>query len=222
MEFENVIRGRRSIRAYADEAVPAQVIREILDEARWAPSWRNTQAWNVWVVSGGALERYKAEFKAATERDDPAGLDLPATAPDDWPAACSLRTAELMKTRAAGLEAAGESTDPAAAMARMADLFGAPCLLVFGFEDCLAEAYASYDTGAFVENVCLAAFDKGLGTCVIATVIRYPEILRRMLPGAGDKRFVIAVTLGYPQEGAPANAFARSRADLDVIVTWVS
>ena len=76
-------------------------------------------------------------------------------------------------------------------------------LLVFGFEDCLAEAYASYDTGAFVENVCLAAFDKGLGTCVIATVIRYPELLRRMLPGAGDKRFVIAVTLGYPDLKAP-------------------
>ncbi len=222
MEFENVIRGRRSIRAYTGEPVPRELVREILDEARWAPSWRNTQAWNVWVVSGGALERYKAEFKAATEREDPAGLDLPATAPDDWSAACSLRTAELMKTRAAGLAAAGESTDPAAAMARMADLFGAPCLLVFGFEDCLSEAYASYDTGAFVENVCLAAFDKGLGTCVIATVIRYPELLRRMLPGAGDKRFVIAVTLGYPDLKAPANTFERSRADLDEYVTWVS
>jgi nitroreductase len=222
MEFENVIRGRRSIRAYTGEPVPRELIREILDEARWAPSWRNTQAWNVWVVTGGALERFKAGFKAAAEGDEPGGLDLPATPSDDWPAACSLRTAELMKARAAGLAAAGESTDPAAAFARMADAFGAPCLLVFGFEACLAEAYASYDTGAFVQNVCLAARDKGLGTCVVATLVRYPAILRDLLPGTEDKRFVIAVTLGYPDPAAPANEFARSRADLDEIVTWVS
>ena len=220
MEFENVIRGRRSIRAYKPDEVPEEVIREILDEARWAPSWRNTQAWNVWVVSGGALERYKQEFRAAVERDDPAGLDLPATA--EWPQACSARTAALMKSRAATLAAAGEATDPAAAFARMAGLFGAPCLLVFGFDDCLAEAYASFDTGAFVENVCLAAHDKGLGTCIVATVIRYPDLLRRLLPGAEGKRFVVSVTLGHPVADSPANTFVRARADVDELVAWVS
>jgi len=220
MEFENVIRGRRSIRAYKPDEVPEEVIREILDEARWAPSWRNTQAWNVWVVSGGALERYKQEFRAAVERDDPAGLDLPATA--EWPQACSARTAALMKSRAATLAAAGEATDPAAAFARMAGLFGAPCLLVFGFDDCLAEAYASFDSGAFVENVCLAAHDKGLGTCIVATVIRYPDLLRRLLPGAEGKRFVVSVTLGHPVADSPANTFVRARADVDELVAWVS
>jgi nitroreductase len=220
MEFKDVIRGRRSIRAYTSDEVPADVIREILDEARWAPSWRNTQAWNVWVVSGGALERYKQEFKAAVERDDPAGLDLPATA--EWPQACSARIAGTMKSRAQTLEAAGEPSDPAAALARMANLFGAPCLLVFGFDDCLAEAYASFDTGSFVQNVCLAAYDRGLGTCIVATVIRYPEILRSLLPGAEAKRFVVAVTIGSADPESAANTFERSRADLDELVTWVS
>jgi len=220
MEFENVIRGRRSIRAYAGEVVPAELIREILDAARWAPSWRNTQAWNVWVLTGDALQRYKDEFRAAVERDDPAALDLPSTA--EWPQACSARIAGTMKSRAATLEAAGEPSDPAAALARMADLFGAPCLLVFGFDDCLAEAYASFDTGAFVQNVCLAAHDHGLGTCIVATVIRYPDLLRRLLPDADGMRFVVSVTLGHPVADAPVNTFARSRADLDELVTWVS
>ena len=57
MEFDSVIRGRRSIRAYTGEAVPEELIREILDAARWAPSWRNTQAGNVWVLSGDARGR---------------------------------------------------------------------------------------------------------------------------------------------------------------------
>ena len=220
MEFDSVIRGRRSIRAYEPEPVPQIVIREILGAARWAPSWRNTQAWNVWVLSGDALERYKLEFKAAVERDDPAALDLPATAA--WPQACSARIAATMKSRATMLEAAGEPSDPAAALARMANLFGAPCLLVFGFDDCLAEAYASFDTGSLVQNVCLAAYDRGLGTCIVATVVRYPDLLRGLLPGAEGKRFVVSVTLGHPVAASPANTFARSRADLDELVTWVS
>jgi nitroreductase len=220
MEFDSVIRGRRSIRAYEPEPVPESVIREILGAARWAPSWRNTQAWNVWVLTGDALQRYKDEFRAAVARDDPAALDLPATA--EWPQACSARITATMKSRAATLEAAGEPTDPAAALARMADLFGAPCLLVFGFDDCLAEAYAGFDTGSFVQNVCLAAYDRGLGTCIVATVIRYPELLRRLLPGSEGMRFVVSVTLGQAVADSPANTFVRSRAELDELVTWVS
>ncbi|MGO8684035.1 MAG: nitroreductase [Thermoleophilia bacterium] len=220
MEFDSVIRGRRSIRAYTNQTVPEDLIHTVLDEARWTPSWRNTQAWNVWVVSGDALDQFKREFTTAIEHGEPAAMDLNATA--EWPQACSARTTTLMKSRAATLEAAGEDTDPAASLLRMADLFDAPCLLVFGFEDCLAEAYASFDSGLFVQSVCLAAHDKGLGTCIVATVVRYPQILRHLLPGADDKRFVVAVTLGYPDSAAPANTFARSRAGLDEIVTWVS
>jgi nitroreductase len=222
MEFESVVRGRRSIRAYTSQPVPEAVVREILDEARWAPSSRNTQAWRVWVVTGDALERFKAAFKTALDREEADASDLPGTATGDWPQACSARAVELMKTRAETLEAAGEASGPAASMARMADCFGAPVLLVFGFEDCLAPAYASYDTASFVQNVCLAAHDKGLGTCQSTTLVRYPGLLRGLLPGAEEQRMVVAVTLGHPDPDNPANTFERSRADLDEIVTWVS
>jgi nitroreductase len=222
MEFQDVIRGRRSVRAYTTEPVPQDLIREILDEARWAPSSRNTQAWNVWVVTGDALERFKTAFKAALERDEPEAPDIQGTVTGDWPQACSARAVELMATRAATMEAAGEVSGPAVSMARMADCFGAPVLLVFGFEDCLADASACYDTASLVQNVCLAAHDKGLGTCQSTTLVRYAGLLRDVLPGAAEKKMVIAVTLGRPDPEAPANTFARSRAPLDELVTWVS
>jgi nitroreductase len=47
MEFETVLRGRRSIRAYTLAPVNGEAIGAILDAARWSPSWRNTQAWNI-------------------------------------------------------------------------------------------------------------------------------------------------------------------------------
>jgi nitroreductase len=222
MEFESVIRGRRSIRAYTTEPVPESLVREILDEARWAPSSRNTQAWSVWVLGGDALERFKAAFKAGLDRDDPEEPDIPGTVTGDWPAACSARAVDLMKTRAATLEAAGETSGPAASMARMADCFGAPLLLVFGFESCLSDASACYDTASLVLSVSLAAQDRGLGTCQSTTLVRYPQLLREVLPGSAEKKMVVAMTLGWPDAGHPANTFARSRAPLDELVTWVS
>jgi nitroreductase len=219
MDFETVLRGRRSIRAYTSEPVGDELIGAILDEARWTPSWRNTQAWSIWVVSGEPLRRFKERFAQAVADEEPPRPDFLPTS--DWPAACSARTASLMKARAATLAAAGESTDPATAIARMADLFGAPCLLVFGVEDCLAEAYATFDTGSLVQSVCLAAHDKGLGTCIVATIVRHPELLRALLPDSDGTRLVVGVALGHPEPEAAANCFERSRADLDELVTWV-
>jgi nitroreductase len=219
MEFETVLRGRRSIRAYTAQPVARQLIEEILDEARWSPSWRNTQAWSIWVVTGDELERLKERFKAAVADGDAPSPDFVPT--NDWPAACSARTTAMMQARSASLAAAGLATDPQAALARMADLFGAPCLLVFGIEDCLAPEYASFDTGSLVQSVCLAAHDRGLGTCIMATIVRYPALLRGLLPGGEGKRFVVGVTLGYADHEAAANRFERARAGLDELVTWV-
>ncbi len=222
MEPESVLYGRRSIRAYTAAPVPQDLIAEILDQARWAPSSQNTQPWNVWAVSGAALDHFKAAFKAAVAREEADAYDLPGTAPEDWPAACAARTGENHATRARTLEAAGEDAGPDAALARMADCFGAPVLLVFGFERCLEPASASYDVGAFVQSVCLSAFDKGLGTCQSTTLVRYPGLLRDLLPGSAEMRLVVAVTMGWPDRDAPINSFTRARAPLEELVTWVS
>lgn len=221
MELESVICDRRSIRAYRPDPVPADEVRALLDEARWTPSWRNTQPWSVWVVTGATLARFREKVSAAIARRDTPQLELAHTTTDQWPASCWARAQDLLKTRAASLASAGEPSDTASGLARAGQLFGAPCLLVFGFEDCLADPYAAYDTGALVQSVCLAAHNRGLGTCVTATLVRYPSILRELLPGTEGKRFVVAVTLGYPDAQAAENTFARTRADLSELVTWV-
>ncbi|RLC78184.1 MAG: hypothetical protein DRI61_10255 [Chloroflexi bacterium] len=52
-EVEKAIRERRSIRAYRDEAVPEEVLRRVLEAARWAPSAVNSQPWHFVVVREG-------------------------------------------------------------------------------------------------------------------------------------------------------------------------
>ena len=50
MEVEEAIKNRRSIRQYKPDAVDEQIVEQVLDAARWAPSWANSQCWHFVVV----------------------------------------------------------------------------------------------------------------------------------------------------------------------------
>jgi hypothetical protein len=88
--------------------------------------------------------------------------------------------------------------------------FGAP-VLVYVTVPAGQTAYAAYDAGAFVANFCLAAADAGLGTCIIAALARYPQVVREHLPISDDESLVIGLSLGWPEAGAEVNAFRSAR-----------
>jgi nitroreductase len=56
VELMEAIKGRRSIRKYRPDPVPDEVLRAVLEGARWAPSWGNTQCWEFIVVSDRKLK----------------------------------------------------------------------------------------------------------------------------------------------------------------------
>ena len=59
MELQAAIRGRRSIRKFRTDPVPRAVLEELLETARWAPSWGNTQPWEIHVITGEPLEAFR-------------------------------------------------------------------------------------------------------------------------------------------------------------------
>ncbi|MDV2990065.1 MAG: nitroreductase family protein [Dehalogenimonas sp.] len=50
MEVIHAIKTRRSHRQYTDEVVTADELNAVMDAARWAPSWANSQSWHFVVV----------------------------------------------------------------------------------------------------------------------------------------------------------------------------
>ena len=211
MDLETAIRGRRSVRRFTDEPVAEDTLRELLDLARWSPSWANTQSWSVLVATGATLAKIKSAIASAAETKAERRFELPAPNPD-WPAHLRARTQQLIQARQA---ATGQSSP-----APSADLFGAPCAVYLAVDQRLRPEYACYDAGLFTQTLCLAAHGKGLGTCIMASAIGYPEILHELLPAAADKRFVIGVALGHPDPGAAVNRFERARAGLDELVSF--
>jgi len=68
MEVLEAIKARRSIRKYKTTPVDDKTVEQVLEAARWAPSWKNTQCWRFIVVRD---DNIKAEL-ANTLIDNPA------------------------------------------------------------------------------------------------------------------------------------------------------
>jgi nitroreductase len=64
MEFKDVIKKRKSVRNYKDKTVEQEKINYILECARSAPSWRNSQCWDFIVIND--KEKIKNITKAST------------------------------------------------------------------------------------------------------------------------------------------------------------
>jgi nitroreductase len=221
MELEEAVRGRRSIRKFISKNIPRMFVDEILDTALWSPSWGNTQPWEFYVLTGEHLAAFK---KAGTQvLADGLAFKPDIVMPDDWPSALKGRYNELGKNLLDILGIKREDKDARNQLhARMASLFDAPCLIVACIpRDVLAE-YAMLDMGLVVQTICLLAHAKGLGTCIMAAAVRYPDLLRKIASIPDDRRIVMGIALGFPDPNYPLNRFERKRAKPREIVHWLN
>ena len=68
-ELMQIIQERRSIRNFLDKEVPEDYLNKVLEAVRWAPSWANTQCWEVIVVENPEI---KQKLQEAMSKGNPA------------------------------------------------------------------------------------------------------------------------------------------------------
>jgi nitroreductase len=68
-DLMTAIKERRSIRNYLAKEVPEAVLNQVLEAVRWAPSWANTQCWEVVVVKNPEI---KQKLQETLSRRNPA------------------------------------------------------------------------------------------------------------------------------------------------------
>lgn len=61
MDVFDVIKGRRSIREYKPGPVSDEILEKVLEAVRWAPSWANTQCWEIVVIREPEIKAKVAE-----------------------------------------------------------------------------------------------------------------------------------------------------------------
>ena len=106
--------------------------------------------------------------------------------------------------------------------ARMFGLFDAPAIILVTIDKELLVEYAMLDVGVFLHGFCLLAHDRGLGTCIMAAIVGYPEIVRELFSIPQNKRLVMGAALGWPDPHAPVNRFERKRGSVEEFVKWAS
>lgn len=170
---------RRSVRKYKNDPIPEDDLMEILQAGLCAPSAINLQHWYFVVVKSPPRLAELVEVMGHVF-----GQFRP-----------------VLEERFARHPEAVEDTK-----VFLNSLGGAPvCVLAFFLKDDFPDRDgAMQSVSAAIENLLLAAWDKGVGSCWLSAAQRMgfgPELQRRFAPGKGE--FVAAVTLGYPDSVPP-------------------
>jgi nitroreductase len=207
-------RTRRSIRAYKPDPVPREIVREIVELGRYAPSGSNIQPWRVHVLTGAALARVSDAMKREFLNDEPERRDYAYyTDPIEEPYLARRRVCGWGLYGLLGI-GRGDREKSKAYRARNYDFFGAPVGLVFSIERKL-EKGSWLDYGMFLQTIMLAARAKGLHTCPQASIANYPDVVRRELGVTDEWIVVCGMALGYGDPGAEINTFQPPRIGLD-------
>src|SRR4030066_680769 len=97
MDAIECIKTRMSIRKFRPETVSREVLSEIIKTAQCSPSYKNSQPWEVAIVSGEKKEELSKALIELIEKDVPPQPDIPE--PVSWPPHIEQRMAEHMRKR---------------------------------------------------------------------------------------------------------------------------
>lgn len=218
-DFLSVITARHCKRAFLDRPVPRAVMQRVLTAAGHAPSPRNTQLWEVAVVTGAAREELSARLCAALDAGDPAELDY-ANRPD--PLGPGAKEREFAWGSAFYGTLGVDRGDAAARkefIRRNLRFYGAPVAMIFHLPR-NAVPGTFLEMGFFLQNVMLGLVAYGLGSCPQSSVATYSGVIREFLGLGPDRLVVCGMSAGFPDEADPINRFHPRRAPLHDYTRW--
>ncbi|MBN2062780.1 MAG: nitroreductase [Deltaproteobacteria bacterium] len=215
MDIYKAIKERRSIRAFKSEPVPEDLIKRIMEQAVWAPSWANTQPWEFVIVTGRELgEIQKGFLKKGKQTPYP---DVPR--PYEFPEPYISRIMALPDKKENETEKDNEIRDK-----RNWRHYGAPAVIYllvarsFFYQKEGINVWSLYDCGGVVQNIMLLATSYGLGTIAQAQAVVYPDIIRNVLGIPESKLIALGIAIGYPDWENLAGQARTEREPVDKIV----
>lgn len=218
MDAIECINMRMSVRGFKPDQIPLDLLVKVLEAALRSPSYKNSQPWEVAVVSGEKRDALSKLLVDMAEKGAKAAPDI--SHPESWPAPQEARIKEHTDLRC---EAIGlDLSDPEQRKQAKLDnfrFFGAPTV-IFLYQDSSLSPWSIFDMGLFCQTLMLAANAYGLGTAAQAFLTNYPQIVKNFLKIPESKRLILGISIGYPDPDHKANSYISRRANFDEIVTF--
>lgn len=218
MDAVECILSRKSIRSFNKEPVPQALLKEVIDCALRSPSYKNSQPWEVIVLSGNRKEALSRVMVDLLEKGVPPRPDIPS--PKEWPPAEQSRIDLLYRKRAeaTGIDLANPGIIRKAKEANF-NFYRAPHA-IYLYQDSSLTPWSLFDLGIFAQSLMLAAHARGLGTVPQAFPTDYAAEIKQFLEIPESKRLVLCLSIGYPNADSPANKMTTGRGEIDDFVRW--
>ncbi len=176
MELKSCILSRMSSRVFNPKMIPNDIILEILNAARYAPSPKNRQPWRFLILRGNEkddiIDNHQKNFKS-----------------------CSDEIEYLMKNEI-------DSVTDSFNIIKQAPIL----VLVFNSlpsQKVLSSYNIEFDLmnvqaiGAAIENILLRATDLGIGSLWLGDILSEEEFISKKYPNAG--KLIAGISLGYTE-----------------------
>jgi nitroreductase len=216
MNVIDALNSRYCCRAFKPEQVSKQKVQKIVEAAIRAPSWANTQPWEIYIAAGESLERLRKAYVANLEKGVPLSPDL--ALPQSWPPALQKRMEELMAKRE---EVVGITRDDKAGREDMLTanyrFFNAPVVIYLCMDRTLTP-WSVFDLGLLAQSIMLAAKGDGLDTAPALMLVSYPDLIRSELGIPDSHLIIIGIALGFGDKKNPANEFRSPRRPLSEVI----
>ena len=220
MDFETLVHERRSIRGYKPDPIPRDVIHDIIEIAKRAPSSMNTQPWFFHVVTGAPLERIRQGNTEGMLGGANVNREIPVR--ERYEGIHRKRQIEIAVQlfEAMGIERDDKERRQDWGM-RGFRQFDAPVSIVITYDKSLEPATIShFDLGAVTYGLVLAAWTRGLGTVINGQGIMQSAVVREHAKIPDDQVIMTCVAMGYPNHDFAANQVKSRRTPNHDIVTF--
>lgn len=221
MNVTEALTSRYSVRSYLDEPIPEDVMRDVFETARLAPSNSNTQPWHVAVVSGEARVRLEAAICALADEGVPPNRDFAA-------AKGAVTGVYQERRRACGwsyYETMGvtrDDTEGRQAIARKNfEFFGAPHVAFFSMPLSMDRSNA-VDMGIFLQTVMLVMQEKGVGCIAQGALASYPDPVREIAEIPEENGILFGLSFGWEDKDAHINTVRMPREPLETFFSHTS
>lgn len=215
MDAKKLFYERYTVRKYLNKPVSKELLTKVLEAATRAPSWANSQPWELYVAAGEKLEQLRAAYVESFENNEPRQQDLPV--PVEWPEYLDSRMkqgfADAFKER--GIDRADEAARRENTLNNYR-FFGAP-VAVFLCMDASLTDWSLLDIGIFANSLMLAAKAYGLDSAPAASSVCYPQHLRRILEIPDHQKIIVGIMIGYGDQDHPYNQYRSKRVPVEEV-----
>ena len=232
--FSDLAAARYSVRDFRPDPVPTEIVEEILEDTRQAPSWSNTRPFMLALATGERADRLRAAYIAEFDvtlpvqhkkRGAMVRLALSGKAPDgDYRTWAPHPAALLPHSQAVGSQlyahmgiARQDRKARDAAVRRNCEAFGAP-VIGFVLVHKGLMPFAALDAGIMLQTLFLSAKAHGVDSCPLGVLATWRRPFDAEFEAPADYRLITGFALGYASD-APVNDFRAERRAVRLVPT---